>query len=194
MASNITVWVVVAAVVLVLIGVALLVGGRVRGRRRTAALQRHFGPEYDHVVRQSGGKSQGESELRRRLARRRELEVRDLDADERERFAGQWGQAQNSFVETPRTGLRDADLIVQQVMRERGYPVEHFSEREQMISVDHPDLVGHYRAAHQIAVADTREEAGTEDLRQAMMDYRYLFDEMIGAGHPESTQRGLQTP
>jgi hypothetical protein len=194
MSADTTTWVVVAAVVLVLIGVALLVGGRVRGRRRTAALRRHFGPEYDHVLQQSGGRSPGESELRRRLGRRRELEVRDLDADERERFADRWGQAQNSFVENPRTGLRDADLLVQQVMRERGYPVEHFSEREQMISVDHPDLVGHYRAAHEVAVADTRGEAGTEEIRQAMMDYRYLFDEMIGAGHPESTQRGLQTP
>lgn len=194
MSAETVTWVVVAAVALLLIGVALLVGGRVRGRRRTAALQRHFGPEYDHVLRQSGGRSPGEAELRRRLGRRRGLEVRDLDADERERFVDRWGQAQNSFVETPRTGLRDADLLVQQVMRERGYPVEHFSEREQMISVDHPDLVGHYRAAHEVAVADTREEAGTEELRQAMMDYRYLFDEMIGAGHPESTQRGLQTP
>ncbi len=194
MSSDVVVWVVVAVVVLALAGAALLVSARMRGQRRTAALQRHFGPEYDVVLRQSGDKASGESELRRRLARRRELEVRDLDADERERFAARWEQAQNSFVETPRTGLRDGDLLIQQVMRERGFPVEHFSEREQMISVDHPDLVGHYRAAHEVAVADTREEAGTEELRQAMMDYRYLFDELIGAGHPESTQRGMRAP
>ncbi|MBW0105288.1 hypothetical protein [Pseudonocardia sp. KRD291] len=194
MSTNVVIWVVVAAVVLIAIGVGLIVAGRVRGRRRSAALRRHFGPEYDHVVEQSGGRSEGESVLQRRLNHRRELDVRDLDADERERFSSAWDQAQNSFVETPRTGLRDADLLVMQVMRDRGYPVEHFTEREEMVSVDHPDLVGHYRAAHRTAVADTQDHADTEQLRQAMVDYRYLFDELIGAGHPERTQRGMQAP
>ncbi len=194
MSPDVLIWVVVAAVALVLIGLALVVGARIRGRRRTAALRRHFGPEYDHVLRAAGGKAPAEAELRRRLARRRELDVRDLDADQRERFATRWGQAQNSFVETPHTGLRDADLLLQQVMRERGFPVEHFSEREDMISVDHPDLIGHYRAAHEVAVADTIDGADTERLRQAMVDYRYLFDELIGAGHPESTRRDQPAP
>lgn len=194
MAPDVLMWIVVVAVVLVVAGVALIVGSRVRGRRRTAALRRHFGPEYDHVTEQAGSQSQGEAELRRRLQRRRELDVRHLDADEREQFAGRFEQAQNSFVQTPRTGLRDADLLIQQVLRQRGFPVEHFSEREQMVSVDHPDLVGHYRAAHAVAVADTTDDADTEQLRQAMVDYRYLFDELIGAGHPESTHRNLQSP
>lgn len=192
MTPDVLMWVVVAAAVLLVLGIVLIVAARVRGRRRTAALRRHFGPEYDHVVEQAGGRAQGETELRNRLHRRRELDVRDLDADEREQFAGRFGQVQNSFVEAPRTGLRDADLLVQQVMRTRGFPVEHFSEREAMVSVDHPDLVGHYRAAHAVAVADTQDEADTEQLRQAMVDYRYLFDELIGAGHPESTHRDLR--
>lgn len=187
-------WVVVAVVVLLVLGIGLVVASRVRGTRRTAALKRHFGPEYDYVLERSGGRTEGESELRRRLRRRDELDVRDLDADERERFAAEFARAENSFVQTPRTGLRDADLLVQQVLRERGFPVEHFSEREAMVSVDHPDLVGHYRAAHAVAVADTTDDAGTEQLRQAMVDYRYLFDELIGAGRPESTQRDLRAP
>ena len=187
MTPDVLMWIVVAAVVLLALGVILVVGSRARGRRRTAALRRHFGPEYDHVVEQAGGRGQGETELRRRLARRGELDVRNLDADEREHFTAQVEQAQNAFVKTPRTGLRDTDLLVQQVMRTRGFPVEHFSEREAMVSVDHPDLVGHYRAAHAVAVADTLDDADTEQLRQAMVDYRYLFDELIGAGHPEST-------
>lgn len=194
MTPDVVMWVVVVAVVLVAVGVALLVGSRVRGRRRTAALRRHFGPEYEYVLDQAGGRAQGESELQRRLRRRRELDVRHLDADEREQFAGRFEQAQNSFVEAPRTGLRDADLLIQQVLRQRGFPVEHFSEREAMVSVDHPDLVGHYRAAHGVAVADTTDDADTEQLRQAIVDYRYLFDELIGAGHPESTNRNLQSP
>ncbi|MER5674851.1 hypothetical protein [Pseudonocardia alni] len=189
MSPDVMLWVVVAIVVLVVLGLALVAASRVRGRRRTAALRRHFGPEYGHVVEQSGGQARGEAELRQRLRRRRELDVRDLDADERERFAGRFAEAQNTFVRTPRAGLRDTDLLLQQVMRTRGYPVEHFSEREAMISVDHPDLVAHYRAAHAVAVAD--EDADTESLRQAMVDHGYLFDELIGAGHPESTQRTL---
>lgn len=194
MSSNVVIWVVVAAVVLVVIGIGLVVAGRVRGRRRSAALRRHFGPEYDHVAEQSGGRVEGEKVLQRRLRRRRGLTVRDLDADERERFCTAWDQAQASFVQTPRSGLREADLLVMQVMRDRGYPVEHVTEREDMVSVDHPDLVGHYRAAHRTAVADTLDDADTEQLRQAMVDYRYLFDELIGAGHPERTRRGMQAP
>ena len=194
MSPDVLLWVVVAVVALVAIGVGLVVASRVRGKRRTAALRRHFGPEYEHVLHQSGSRAQGESELRRRLQRRSELDVRSLDADERERFAAGFGRAENAFVQTPRTGLRDADLLVQQVLRERGFPVEHFSEREAMVSVEHPDLVGHYRAAHTVAVADTTDDADTEQLRQAMVDYRYLFDELIGAGTPQSTQRDLPTP
>lgn len=94
----------------------------------------------------------------------------------------------------PRSGLRDADLLVIGLLRDRGYPVDHFSEREEMVSVDHPDLVGRYRAGHRIVVADTEDDADTEQLRQAMLDYSYLFDELIGAGHPEGTHRGLQAP
>ncbi|MEJ8279392.1 hypothetical protein [Pseudonocardia spirodelae] len=189
MSPDVLMWVVVAVVVLIVLGAVLLVASRVRGRRRTAALKRHFGPEYDHVLGVAGGRAQGEDELRQRLRRRRELDVRELDADEREQLVVQFQQAQNSFVRTPRTGLRDTDLLIQQVLRRRGFPVEHFSEREAMVSVDHPDLVGHYRAAHAVAVAES--DADTEQLRQAMVDYGYLFDELIGAGHPESTRRDL---
>ena len=96
----------------------------------------------------STGRAHGERELRARLKRRREIEVRELGGDERDRFGQAWETAQSTFVEHPSTGLRDADLLVQQVMRERGYPVERFEERAKMISVDHPDLVERYRAAH----------------------------------------------
>lgn len=179
--------VVVAAVVLV-VGVVLVVVSRRRSRSRRAALRSQFGDEYDRVVAEYGT-GDGERELRARLKRRREIEVRELDSSERDRYGQAWESAQSSFVENPSTGLRDADLLVQQVMRERGYPVERFSERAKMISVDHPDLVERYRAAHRVATEVEDGDAGTEDMRQAMVDQRYVFDALLGGGDAARTRR-----
>lgn len=180
--------IVIAAVVLV-VGVVLVVVARVRSRSRKAALRSQFGEEYDRVLDQYG-KRQGERELRARLKRRRELDVRELDGSERDRFGKAWETAQSTFVEHPSTGLRDADLLVQQVMRERGYPVERFEERAKMVSVDHPDLVERFRDAHRVCV-DTEENgnSGTEDMRQAMVDHRYVFDALLGGGDAARTRR-----
>jgi hypothetical protein len=179
--------VIVAAVVLVL-GVVLVVVARSRSRSRRGALRSQFGDEYDRVVSEYGQRD-GERELRARLARRRQLEVRELDTGERDRFGQAWESAQASFVENPSTGLRDADLLVQQVMRERGYPTERFEERAKMISVDHPDLVERYRAAHRTSTEVEEGTAGTEDMRQAMVDHRYLFDALLGGGDTARTRR-----
>jgi Sec-independent protein translocase protein TatA len=182
-------WVIVAAIVVLLVGLALVVVGRVRAGRTTRALRRHFGEEYDRVLRQYGGRRRGEAELRQRLRRRRELRIQPLSEQGRSRFDAEWERAQSSFVDTPTAGLRDADLLVMQVMRDRGYPVEQFEERAKLVSVDHPELVQHFRDAHAVAVADEQDGAGTEELRQAMIDYRYLFDELLhGEGTPEVLQ------
>ena len=61
-------------------------------------------------------------------------------------------------------------------MQARGYPMGDFEQRAADISVDHPSVVEHYRAAHAVA---TRRDAGTEDLRQAMVHYRTLFEDLI---------------
>jgi hypothetical protein len=92
-------------------------------------------------------------------------------------------------VENPSTGLHDADLLVQQVIRERGYPVERFEERAKMISVDHPDLVERYRAAHRTSTEVEEGTANTEDMRQAMVDHGYLFDALLGGGDTVRTRR-----
>jgi hypothetical protein len=174
--------------VVLVLGTVLVVVARSRSRSRRAALRSHFGDEYDRVVSEYGQRD-GERELRARLARRRELEVRELDGGERDRFGKAWETAQSSFVENPSTGLRDADLLVQQVMRERGYPVERFEERAKMISVDHPDLVERYREAHRTATEVEDGTAGTEDMRQAMVDHRYVFDALLGGGDAARTRR-----
>lgn len=182
-------WVIVAAVVVLIVGIGLYAGGRVHASRRTATLRRHFGEEYDRVIADRGGRQRGEAELRDRLRRRRGLTVRNLDDEERDRFGQGWESAQSAFVDTPVNGLREADLLVMQVMRDRGYPVEHFEERADFISVDHPELVQHFRDAHAVAVANEQEPVETEHLRQAMVNYRYLFDELLQGGDPERVPR-----
>jgi hypothetical protein len=179
--------IVVAALVLV-VGVVLVVVARTRSRSRRAALRSHFGDEYDRVVGEYGQRD-GERELRARLKRRRELEVRELDGGERDRFGKAWESAQATFVEHPSTGLRDADLLVQQVMRERGYPTERFEERAKMISVDHPDLIERYRSAHRTSTDVEDGSADTENMRQAMVDHRYLFDALLTGGDADRTRR-----
>jgi len=76
-------------------------------------------------------------------------------------------------------------------MTARGYPVSDFDRRAGDISVDHPAVVDHYRTAHDIAVRHERGKAGTEELRQAMIHYRALFDDLVGgepaAREPEAT-------
>lgn len=182
-----SVWVLVAVVVL-LIGVALLLSGRRYLRRRTATLRRRFGPEYDRVVSERG-KRRGEAELLARIKRRRELAIRSLDPDERQRFESAWESAQSTWVETPVAGLRDADLLVLQVMRERGYPVDHFEDRVKVLSVDHADLVEQYRSAHALAVAEDGAADDNEAVRQAIVGHRYLFYELLEGGEPERTRR-----
>jgi hypothetical protein len=178
---NTTGLIVVVAVAVLVVGIALVLSGRVYLSRRTAALRAHFGAEYDRVVGERGRRL-GESVLRARQRRRRGLSIRRLDPDERARYAAGWEAAERDFVSTPATALREADLLVTQVMRDRGYPVEHFSERADLISVDHPDVVQHFRDGHAVAVGQEGEDVGTERLRQAMVDYRFLFDELLEGG------------
>ena len=180
--------IVIAAVVVVVLGVVLLVVARRRARSTTATLRSRFGEEYDRVVSEYGRRA-GEKELNSRLERRQRLELRDLGSDERDRYSRAWDTAQSTFVENPSTGLRDADLLVQQVMRDRGYPSERFEEREKLVSVDYPDLVEHFRTAHEVAVADEQEEQELEHRRQAMVDHRYLFDALLQGGDAERTRR-----
>src|ERR687884_55880 len=120
------------------------------------------------------------SALRARQKRRDELDVKPLDPAARERYAEEWQATQARFVDDPGGAITEADVLIQRVMRERGYPVEDFEQRAADVSVDHPDVVNNYRAAHGISIAHERERATTEDLRVAMQHYRSLFDELLG--------------
>jgi hypothetical protein len=171
-------WVVIAAVVLLVVLGAVL---GVRRKRRTGFLRGAFGPEYERTVADVGGRKEAESELEARQQRRAEMDLRPLDPTARERYQRAWQQTQAQFVDSPAKATREADLLVAEVMRDRGYPMEDFDQRAADISVDHPDVVENYRAAHGVSLANDQGNASTEDLRRAMVHYRSLFDELLVA-------------
>jgi hypothetical protein len=174
--------IVVAAVVVVF----LVIGAM---RRRSRDLKQHFGPEYDRLLREKGDSRKAEAELAAREKRVKKLELRVLPVAERQRFSDAWMALQSRFVDDPKGAVAEANLLVKEVMTERGYPVTDFETRAADISVDHPHLVTNYRAAHDIATRSERNAATTEDLRTAVVHYRALFDELLEAREVETARR-----
>ena len=172
-------WVVVAVIVAAVILVAAAVALR---SRRTATLREGFGPEYDRALEDHGDRRAAEEELRRRRDRRRGLDIRPLAPDVREDYAERWTATQRRFVDAPEGAVAEADELVAQVMRDRGYPVDDFEQRAADVSVDHPETVEHYRQAHAISVDSALGHASTEDLRKAMVHFRALFDDLLHDG------------
>jgi FtsZ-interacting cell division protein ZipA len=170
--------VIVAIIVIALVVAALLL----TRQRRSQQLQQGFGPEYDRTVEERGGdRRAAEAELQERRERREKFEVRDLEPGDRDRYAERWRTAQRRFVDEPGPAVGEADALVMEVMRDRGYPVaDEFEQRAADVSVDHPQVVEHYRAAHGISTRATAGEASTEDLRQAMVHFRALFVDLLG--------------
>ena len=157
-------------------------------RRRRANLRSRFGPEYDRAVHTYGGRMRAEKELQQRAHRIEKYHIRSLGPEEQHRFSENWRQTQARFVDDPTLAIREADDLVVEVMRIRGYPMTDFERRAEDLSVDHPHVVRNYRAAHAIALAQKEGGASTEELRQAMVHYRELFDELLEthpAGMPE---------
>jgi len=180
------VWIVIGVAAVVLVGAIVLA---VRANR-TRKLRSTFGPEYDRTVDEVGSRSEAEAELRERQKRHDELELRPLDPEVRDDYLARWRSTQERFVDDPRGATTEADHLVLEVLRARGYPIEDIDRRAADISVDYPDLVGNYRAAHDVAVRHTADEATTEDLRHAMRHYRDLFDELLETGAGERLRVG----
>jgi hypothetical protein len=171
--------IVIVAIIVIALIVAALVFTR---QRRSQQLQQGFGPEYDRTLEERGGdRRETEAELLERRERREEFEVRELDPAARDRYTERWRAAQRRFVDEPAPAVGEADALVMDVMRDRGYPVaDEFDRRAADVSVDHPEVVENYRAAHDISTRATAGEASTEDLRQAMVHFRTLFVELVG--------------
>lgn len=148
-------------------------------RRRSQQLQSRFGPEYERAVKDTGAKSKAEAELLQREKRVRSLSIRTLEREDRERFLASWQNVQAEFVDDPAASIGHADSLLAEVMSTRGYPVSDFEQMSADISVDHPGVVQNYRAGHEIALRDQKGDATTEELRQAMIHYRSLFEELV---------------
>jgi len=183
--SNLVVWIIVAlAAVGVLVAIGLAFAGR--GRRRTAALRARFGGEYERVVDQHG-RTQGERLLAERLERVHHMRFRELSAPDRARFTEAWTAIQTQFVDDPGGAVRRANELIKDLMRARGYSAdEGFEQRAADLSVDHPDVVQHYRAARALAMGPTEPGLGTEELRQAIVHYRALFADLLQPEHGAS--------
>jgi hypothetical protein len=184
--GGIVIWLLVIVVVVLVCAIGVLA----LRQRRSSRLREGFGPEYDRVLRERGDQGAAEAELRERRERRRSYDIRPLDRGARERYAGRWRVMQARFVDQPASSLGDADELVAEVMRERGYPVEDFEQQAADVSVDHPVVVDHYRQAHAIYARNAEQQASTEELRQALVHYRALFAELLElpAGEAESTR------
>lgn len=157
-------------------------------KRRSAKLRERFGPEYDRVLQREGDARKAEGVLAFREKRREKFQIRPLSPNDRSSFAVRWNEVQGRFVDDPRGAVTVADSLVTDVMQARGYPIGEFEQRAADISVDHPVVVENYRAAHDIAMRHSTGRASTEDLRQAMVHYRALFQELLD--QPQPQQKG----
>ena len=168
---------VAAVVVLAIVGIALSIR-----KRRTERLRTQFGDaEYTRAITEGGTQQKAEAALNARAVRVEKLHIRPLGAGDRTRFIDGWAKVQARFVDGPGSAVTDADQLLTDVMSTRGYPVSDFEQRANDISVDHPLVLENYRAAHQSALRQAKGEADTdtEDLRQAMIHYRTLFEELV---------------
>lgn len=173
--------IVVAIVVILLIGVAVGLGAR---KRKSAKLRDRFGPEYERTLEESGDKRKTEAELKDRAKRVAKFEIQPLAPGDHDKYVRAWQRIQADFVDNPKAAAMTADDLLAEIMAVRGYPVGDFEQRSADLSVDHPVVVQNYRSAREIAVRHARGDAGTEDLRQAMIHYRTLFDELVSEPAP----------
>src|SRR6185503_12860059 len=170
---------IIVAVVLGLMIMGAILGPIFARRKRSERLHDHFGTEYDHTVETLGDEKKAQTELEERQKYVKALDIRSLSANERERYLADWTAVQSKFVDEPGQAIVDADRLIMEVMQLRAYPISDFEQRAADVSVSYPALVSNYRAARVIALKNQEHQADTEELRQAMIYYRSLFEELL---------------
>jgi hypothetical protein len=165
-----------AVVALLVMGLTALVTLR---RSRTRRLAGRYGTEYDRTVKHLGGRGKAEKDLIGREARVEHYTIRPLSDGERGRFSQLWSKALTLFVDSPQAAVSEADQLLTEVMRVRGFPTADFDQRAADLSVDHPRLAESYHAAHDLALKSRNGQTNTEDLRQVLVHYRVLFEELV---------------
>jgi hypothetical protein len=171
-------WIAVAVAVVIVLA---LIAWAVRRSARRKMLRERLGPEYDRRIEQADHRTRTERELVDLTKERDNLDIRPLSTAAYERYSTRWAQVQQQFVDSPELACREADTLITEVMRTRGYPVDDFDRRADMVAVDHPNVVEHYRQARRVTTGSGR--PGTEQLREAFVHYRTLFDELLERDH-----------
>jgi hypothetical protein len=172
--------IIITIAVVVVVGLVFIAIWQYSRKRRTQKLRTQFGSaEYTRAVTEGGSQQKAEAVLDARAARVEKLHIKPLAPDDRARFIESWAKLQARFVDGPGSAVTDADQLLGDVMSTRGYPVSDFEQRAADISVDHPLVLENYRAAHQYALRQSNGDTNTEDLRQAMIHYRTLFEELV---------------
>ena len=184
-------WILIAVAIIVIV-VVLLAAIAMR-QRSTMRLREQFGPEYERVLQECGDRRAAEADLRDRKRQRDRLDIRPLTEPIRARFAAEWREVQERFVDQPSNAVVAADGLVSRVMSERGYPIATFEALARLVSVDHPAVVENYRFAHAVCERAQSQQVPTEDLRAALLGYRSLFEELLQLGdagrHSEADRR-----
>lgn len=170
-------WIWIALGVVALLVVVGLISRGAR-KSRSEGLRAKFGNEYDHAVSEHGSRKKAERDLIERAEQVKKYNIVPLQASDRDRFRADWQKVEQHFLERPTTAVVEADELVAEIMRRRGYPMGDFDRHAADLSVTHPSVIDHYRAGHRV-IGDAPGSASTEDMRQAMLHYRALFDELI---------------
>jgi hypothetical protein len=170
-------WILIVAVAVVVVVSAVVAVSMISFRTKTKRLKQHYGPEYERAVDETGSEKGAVRELTTRERKRDKLDIVPLTPSALSEFTDRWQEVQARFVDNPATAVGTADRLVTEVMRERGYPVDDFDRRAEDISVDHPQIVDDYRAAHGIHVSE--QQANTEEQREAFVHYRALFEKLL---------------
>jgi len=166
--------VVIVVVAVAVIGTVIWLAMQEMQRKR---LRQRFGPEYDRAVKQADNPRAAQRELAERERRHQELDIRPLSPSARERYGQQWALVQEKFVDQPAAAVAEADRVLVALMAERGYPTEGYEQQVADLSVRHARTLEHYRAAHE--TQHSRTAASTEDLRDAMVHYRTVFEDLL---------------
>jgi FtsZ-interacting cell division protein ZipA len=175
--------VLVLIIVIAVLIIALVVGGVFFARaRRSQQLQDHYGPEYERSLRETGDRRAAEAQLTDREKRHAKLDTRELDDSERERFAASWTSIQRGFVDDPKAAVRQADSLVVDIMKTRGFPTDDADQRTETLSVEHPQIVDRYRKARAVRDATEQGAVDTEQQRHAVTSYRELIEALLGSG------------
>ena len=183
------VWVVIGVVVIAAIAAWLIIRNR-----RTAGLRDTFGDEYDRTLDTAGSRAKAEAALKEREARVSKLDIRALTAEERDGFSREWRDVKALFVNSPVEAVHHADRLLTEIMKTRGYPMADFDRRYEDLTVDHGEVARHYREGHDIVVRHGKGQSSTEDLRQAMIHFEALFDDLVNEVTDEPASPTAKAP